>query len=483
MLHCFREWSAAMTPGRNEPCPCGSGRKYKHCCLRVAEVIPDEERHWRRVRRALEPLSRELTREARRHFGEVGLEEAWAEFFLFDAAGPFDPESHFVPLFFSWFLHDWQPDPHGSGLPAAVHDTTVAGAFLARTGHRLDPIARRYVEACIAAPFSFHEVLDCRPGTGFRLRDVMLGTEADVSERTASKSARVGDCLFAKLVSIDSLVLIEGVGPTAIPPAHKPALIELRRTLGTEQSLFGTETLRESADELRGLYLGIDAALHRVPELRNTDGDPLEMYTLIFDLDAPEAALERLEDLGGGFSTPEVERDAAGKLLRAEITWARAGNKVNKEWDNTTLGALRIEGPRLSAEVNSARRAAVLRKLIEKRLGDSAHVRPSVVQSMQSLLEREGAQRELHQHEQAEFAADPEIEAAMRGVMRRHYRSWVDQKLPVLGNRTPRKAVRDPDGREAVEALVAQIERDAARMNPPLHPEIVRELRATLGLS
>ncbi|HNJ08571.1 MAG TPA: SEC-C metal-binding domain-containing protein [Plasticicumulans sp.] len=19
-------------PGRNEPCPCGSGRKYKHCC-------------------------------------------------------------------------------------------------------------------------------------------------------------------------------------------------------------------------------------------------------------------------------------------------------------------------------------------------------------------------------------------------------------------------------------------------------------------
>lgn len=23
----------APTPGRNEPCYCGSGRKYKHCCL------------------------------------------------------------------------------------------------------------------------------------------------------------------------------------------------------------------------------------------------------------------------------------------------------------------------------------------------------------------------------------------------------------------------------------------------------------------
>jgi uncharacterized protein YecA (UPF0149 family) len=24
--------SGAKTPGRNDPCPCGSGRKYKKCC-------------------------------------------------------------------------------------------------------------------------------------------------------------------------------------------------------------------------------------------------------------------------------------------------------------------------------------------------------------------------------------------------------------------------------------------------------------------
>ncbi|MGE5816372.1 MAG: SEC-C metal-binding domain-containing protein, partial [Acidobacteriota bacterium] len=24
---------ASARPGRNEPCHCGSGRKYKHCCL------------------------------------------------------------------------------------------------------------------------------------------------------------------------------------------------------------------------------------------------------------------------------------------------------------------------------------------------------------------------------------------------------------------------------------------------------------------
>ena len=26
--------------GRNDPCPCGSGKKYKNCCLREEEMIP-----------------------------------------------------------------------------------------------------------------------------------------------------------------------------------------------------------------------------------------------------------------------------------------------------------------------------------------------------------------------------------------------------------------------------------------------------------
>ena len=29
-----------MTTGRNDPCPCGSGRKYKRCCAAKAEAAP-----------------------------------------------------------------------------------------------------------------------------------------------------------------------------------------------------------------------------------------------------------------------------------------------------------------------------------------------------------------------------------------------------------------------------------------------------------
>ncbi len=475
-----------MKPGRNDPCPCGSGRKYKHCCLLKAETIAPDELAWRRVRRAIDPLADELLREAARRFGEPGLQEAWDEFNLWEFEDDaFDADSPFVTLFFSWYLHDWLPDPEDTELPEAVRGQTVAQAYLARTGHRLDPIARAYVEACCATPFSFHEVLDCRPGHGLRLRDVLLGAEREVIERTGSRTLQVGDLLFAKVVPIEGMHLIEGMGPVAVPPAEKPGVIELRRKIGSAGDLFAAELLRDWDLELRELYLSIaDRLLNpQLPELRNTDGDALELYTLVFDLDAPEAAFESLKSLAAGMAEEEIEtgaqRDASGKLVRADLSWLRD--------DQTVLGSIRIEGSRLTAEVNSARRAAALRTLIEERLGDTAQVRPSIVQSMQSLLERgptprEQAQRERREKEQAELAAQPEVQAALRELLRKHYRAWVDDKLPALGNRTPREAVRDPDGREAVAALIDQIERDGPRLTPPLDPDIVRELRETLGL-
>lgn len=480
-----------MKPGRNDPCPCGSGKKYKHCCLAQAEAIAPEELAWRRVRRAIDPLSGELLREAARRFGETGLQEAWEEFNLWEfEEEPFDADSPYVQLFFSWFLHDWLPDPEDTELPEAVHGQTVAQAYLARAGHRLDPIARSYVEACCATPFSFHEVIDCRPGHGLRLRDVLLGVEHDVIERAGSKTLRAGDLLFAKVVPIEGMYLIEGMGPVAVPPADKPGIIELRKKIGSQGDLFAAELLRDWDLELRELYLALaDRQLDpQLPELRNTDGDPLQMHTLIFDLDAPEAAFESLKSLAAGMSDEEIdagaERSAAGRLVRAEISWRKLGNEMHKDWDNTVLGTLRIEGKRLTAEVNSARRAAALRKLIEERLGAAAHAKPSIVRSVQSLLGLQPAPQEQARRdkERAEFAAQPQVQAALRETLRKHYRAWVDDKIPALGNRTPREAVRDPDGREAVAALVDQIERDGPKMNPPLDPEIVRELRETLGL-
>ncbi|HEX8009333.1 MAG TPA: antitoxin Xre/MbcA/ParS toxin-binding domain-containing protein [Casimicrobiaceae bacterium] len=62
--------------------------------------------------------------------------------------------------------------------------------------------------------------------------------------------------------------------------------------------------------------------------------------------------------------------------------------------------------------------------------------------------------------EDAALADLPEVKAKMREMMAKHYEQWLSESIRALGNKTPLEAVRDPAGREAVEALVRQAERE-----------------------
>ena len=55
---------------------------------------------------------------------------------------------------------------------------------------------------------------------------------------------------------------------------------------------------------------------------------------------------------------------------------------------------------------------------------------------------------------------NPEVQRVLAESMRSHWEGWVNMKIPALGNRTPREAVRPADGREAVEALLQDFERE-----------------------
>lgn len=58
------------TPGRNDPCPCGSGAKYMRCCF-VKESAPSPGLEWHDLDGR---LVGEIARFARRRFG-VAFEE------------------------------------------------------------------------------------------------------------------------------------------------------------------------------------------------------------------------------------------------------------------------------------------------------------------------------------------------------------------------------------------------------------------------
>ena len=94
-----------MKVGRNNPCPCVSGKKYKKCCLGKEDV--SVELLWRRLGETHDPLVDRLMKHAQKIFGNAALPEALDEFMLWPEDGEFwDSAENHVQLFYPWFLLD-----------------------------------------------------------------------------------------------------------------------------------------------------------------------------------------------------------------------------------------------------------------------------------------------------------------------------------------------------------------------------------------
>ena len=96
-----------MKPSRNDPCPCGSGKKYKQCCLKTEQSQPEDDFLWRRIRRAIEGSPPQLLSFGSSHFGPEALLEAWDEFMPPWDEGhvePFTSDTPHMTIFMPWFF-------------------------------------------------------------------------------------------------------------------------------------------------------------------------------------------------------------------------------------------------------------------------------------------------------------------------------------------------------------------------------------------
>jgi len=113
--------------------------------------------------------------------------------------------------------------------------------------------------------------------------------------------------------------------------------------------------------------------------------------------------------------------------------------------------------------VNSENRAKRLRKEIEKRLGSQAVHESTYAQTLEEMRKnaprQESEETELRGAEMEALLADPEARKHLQAMMQKQIENWVHEKIPALGGRTPMQAVGDPDGKEMVEALLLQWER------------------------
>ena len=253
----------------------------------------------------------------------------------------------------------------------------------------------------------------------------------------------------------------------------------------------GDEALYKWEIEIREMYFHIEHSLHSLPQLCNTDGDPLEFHRLIFEVPSAQEAFDRLCGLCVAAEADELlagaKRDSTGRILRIEFPRDRVGHKANPAMPNTLLGHIVIDESRLTAEVNSARRAETLRLEIDSRLGSKARFRVDEIQNVNSMMRDADAESDgktpSGQHK--ELMQRPEVREHLSEIIGRHWEAWVDQEIPALGLKTPKDALKTPDGREAVEALLKDAERDWGQdsFTVETNRKGTRRVRELLGLN
>lgn len=448
-----------MKTGRNDPCPCGSGVKYKKCCLAKNQ---GEDFSYRRISAAYNGLVDKLMHFAANELGEELLEEAYAEFFFLEEGDEeFVPFEGFSQLFVPWTLFFWQLLDEvieelelDDTLPP---DSTIAEYYVLQKRNKLDSLELKVLEAVVLRPFSFYEVLDVTPGKCCSLRDILSGKTHAVTEYSGTQSMRRGDIFFCSIAQVEGLEIFLGMSPLSFPASWKTYVIDLRALIQKEFPEITQEALLEYEIEIRDQYLEFQEAARKGPTIANRDGEPLSLRTLHFAIEAPEPAFAALHHLCATESRENLlehaERDAAGNLLKVEIPWIRLESGKSKLVDNTVLGTIHIEGAKMTVEVNSEARGERIKELVADALGEKASYKTTVLHSMDHASASDkpkGDPLEFHK----KMLENPEARAMLEQHFLTHWTGWVDTELPALGGKTPRQAMATAVGREKVEAIL-----------------------------
>lgn len=445
--------------GRNDPCPCGSGKKHKNCCQPSANEREFRYQHWRRVEHDLIP---KLIGHALERVGDKGIEDAWSEFYDDLPEGEHDPESPMNIVFMPWFLFNWQfKTKRGASRQASL--TTIGASFL--SDRSPSPDEAKLIISVTQTPYSLCEVKALNQGVGMTLFDLIRRIEYEVLERTATQTLSRGDIIYCGTTDLDGIKSNIGTGPYALRPIVKRDVLELRKWMMNES---GAEELTEDHlldfdADIRAFYLGAVDAMFRPPKLVNTDKDPLLPQKVHFDIESADAAFRALIDLSAGIPEDELLADATleeGLVIRAEIPWQGGTKEARKRLGGPVLlGTINLEKGKLTVAVNSTRRAEGIRALIEKRLGNAATYKATVIEPIESDIEKAWAL--VHGGSSEKAAPEwtpPELRSKLEEIARQHSIRWIDEPVPALNNLTPREATETEEGRDLLESLLLYFE-------------------------
>jgi SEC-C motif len=406
--------------GRNDPCWCGSGRKYKKCHLGHEQLALAERVKWLYFK-AIQYLQVAGSQDL---LAEVGYGRYRHTHDVADAltAGMADPLV----------------------IDAVLFEGGVFADFLEVRGSLLPNDERLLAEQWLLVERSVFEVVQVNRGRSVTVRDVRSGDTHEVGERTASRQLKPGQLICARVVPDgEGMQFFGGVEPVALH--ERDPLIELLDAEPDPVELVETLSRRFAP-----------------ATLTNTEGEPLaicEATLGVDDADGLAAALDETYDRVEGEEPP------------------RWHEHVNTRGMPHIRAVLVRDGDTLRVETNSAERMdRVLATLV--RINPTMRVLDDSRTPIRDAREAAELAEEMGAPEDALDPDAPEVATMLDEFIREYEAKWLDEPIPALDGHTPRQAAADPTRRGDLIKLLDSFPADEGapgRMS-------AERLRSALGL-
>jgi hypothetical protein len=442
--------------GRNDPCHCGSGKKYKQCCGQAgAQATPSTDSHEGAVGRCMAWLGQHHRKALA---AAIALETSELVLAVFDGDEELaaqallqmapDLEGQLQLNVTEWLLAE-------GDIGIKDQNQRVAELLLGSRGPLLSVAQRAWVAQLAERPLRLYDVTDVVPGVGITLCDALDAEQAPlaVAERAGSRSLKPGMRLGARVMAVAGGHQLSGaIYPFSLLSGHA-VLAELHQVVQTPNHHPEDDVLMMGLSIMRS-WLEQHLLPAPLPTVIDSyTGEPLLFTTDHYEVQswpALESALAAQLDVSampeGGWDR-QIDCEDGLTRSQASITRPPNGQRVSVQYKTAGLA----ERGRVWFEALAGGAVKFLLREVSDPRGAMANARssPSPMNRAPSLPQ----------------GIDPATLAqAMAGLIKRTYARWADESIPALNGQTPRQAIGSPAGLERVKGLLRSYEDGEVRM-------------------
>lgn len=433
---------------RNDPCSCGSGKKYKNCCLNssdtAAEPPIDIKAHDGAIDKSMTWLSTHQRKGWQVAFSTL-FEKLLSEPDR-QAVGRLDEDAiaGIQINLTEWLLAEGSIQVKGESRRIADY---LIGPF----GPSLTPGQRNWIQQMAQRPLRLYKVTDVIPSAKITLCDAMIddAEPVQVKERSGSQNIQPGMLLGARIMHVGDHFELSGAAYQFSIMAGLAAaqrLHEFEREFGHKLDL-----AQEQALLIMSCWLHQYVAPQPLPTMVDHFSGELIMsitdHYRVLDWDALTQALKACADVEGdraygwtrlidcedGQQRPSLSINPGKKPDQIEVFYTtQLYADQGKEWLRALVGrALKL----------------ITRKAADPQSWTQQGKKPSAKTS-KSVMPPD---------------IDPqELSRIIESVLQRTYANWCDELIPNLNNKTPRQAIQTAAGQERVKGLIRGYESSEA---------------------